>query len=129
MPTVSILLVDDDKDLREVLSEALELEGYAVTSAENGLEALKHLRSTVAALPQPCLILLDLMMPVMDGRAFRDELLKDPKLMGIPVVLITAGGHQLASTVVANGILHKPLRMETLLKVIRDCCPPAVPAA
>ncbi len=72
-PREYILVVEDDKDLRDSLCEALELEGYAAVSAENGQAALRHLATGA----QPCMILLDLMMPVMDGWTFRQELLKD----------------------------------------------------
>jgi CheY-like chemotaxis protein len=128
MTSGRILLVDDDRDLREVLCEALELEGYAVTCREHGEAALQYLRAQPPTGGAPCLILLDLMMPVMDGKTFREELLKDPQLGGIPVVLLTAGGQQLASTVKADKVLHKPLRMDALLNVVKEYCTPAAPS-
>jgi hypothetical protein len=68
-----ILVVEDDRDLRETLCDALRLEGYEVVCVEHGAAALRHL--TTGA--KPCVILLDLMMPVMDGWTFRQEILKD----------------------------------------------------
>jgi CheY-like chemotaxis protein len=66
-PQGTILVVDDDTDLREAVVEALRSEGYRVTAAKNGADALSHLR-----LERPALVLLDLMMPVMDGWRFRE---------------------------------------------------------
>jgi CheY-like chemotaxis protein len=117
-----VLLVEDDGDIRECVAEVLEEEGYAVASVGNGREALDHLRSE-AQLP-PCLIILDLMMPVMDGWQFRLEQLKDPLLASIPVVVLTADGNALsnASAMHAAGALTKPVRLEHLLgEVARHC--------
>jgi CheY-like chemotaxis protein len=116
-----ILVVEDDRSLRESLSDALELEGYRVVCAEHGRAALDHL----AKAELPCLILLDLMMPVMDGRTFRAEMLKDQTLATVPVVLITAGGAQAAAKVAADQVLHKPLRMDTVVNVVKEHCPDA----
>src|SRR5205814_8831977 len=83
-----ILVVDDDPDIRDSLREVLEDEGYDVSCVGNGREALDHLK---AASPRPCVILLDLMMPVMDGWQFRREQKKlEPELANIPLVVITA---------------------------------------
>ena len=84
-----ILLVDDDGDVRETIREALEEEGHRVTSAANGQEALSLLRDGKV---RPDLILLDIMMPEMDGWAFRAEQRKHPELASIPVVVFTAYG-------------------------------------
>jgi CheY-like chemotaxis protein len=118
-----ILVVDDDLEVRETLCDALELEGYEVVGVEHGQAALRHLKSA----GPPCLILLDLMMPVMDGQAFREALLGDPDLAPIPVVLITAAGAQRASSVSAAGTLHKPLRMDSVVDVVKVHCPDAQP--
>src|SRR3569832_407091 len=88
-PGRSILIVDDDVDIRVTISLILEDEGYAVASAANGEEALRYLRSH----PSPSLILLDLMMPGMDGVEFRAEQQRDAQLSGIPVVVVTASGN------------------------------------
>jgi CheY-like chemotaxis protein len=113
-----ILIVDDDAILRESLRDALEFEGYHVVSVEHGAAALHYLKSAT----RPCLILLDLMMPVMDGRTFREAMLKDPALADIPVVLITAAGAQMAAGVSATGVLQKPLRVGTVVDVVKEHC-------
>src|SRR6476646_6367807 len=78
-----ILIVDDDKDVRSALAELLEGEGYAVAGAHNGHEALQLMRAGL----HPAVILLDLMMPVMDGWDFRSEQQRDPAFAGVPVVI------------------------------------------
>jgi CheY-like chemotaxis protein len=105
----AILVVEDDADIRDSMEELLGDEGYQVVSAVHGLDALTRLR---AAAELPGLILLDLMMPEMDGYAFRAEQLKDPKLSGIPVVLMSAGGDldNKAKQLSAQGVLKKPFR-------------------
>ena len=81
-----VLLVEDESELREVLVELLQEEGHVVAQAENGQAALNYLRSH----PAPFLILLDYMMPVMDGKRFCEERAKDNDLKKIPVALLTA---------------------------------------
>ena len=79
-PCGGILVVDDDPDIRDSLREVLEDEGYEVACVGNGREALDHLKT---ANPRPCVILLDLMMPVMDGWQFRKEQKQDAEIAGI----------------------------------------------
>lgn len=86
VPGSRVMLVDDDEDIRTVLAEALQDAGYEVRTVASGREALVELRSGY----QPALILLDLMMPAMDGWQFREEQLRDSRLQGIPVVVISA---------------------------------------
>jgi CheY-like chemotaxis protein len=114
-----ILVVEDDEALREGLADALLLEGYRVESAENGQTALHILKAGL----RPCLILLDLMMPVMDGWTFRKELMKDPALADIPVVVMTAASAAAARGVATHTTLWKPLQMETVVNVIQQHCP------
>ena len=83
-----VLIVEDDLDTREMLARFLEIAGYQVVLAANGVEALKVLRGGAVA----SVILLDLMMPVMDGWQFRDEQRRDPSMSHIPVVVVTAAG-------------------------------------
>jgi CheY-like chemotaxis protein len=112
----SILIVEDDLDVREALTQVLEFEGYSVVGATNGREALDRLRA--GALPS--LILLDLMMPVMDGLQFRAAQMRDPSLAHIPVVVISADGkvdQKVASLGVA-GYMKKPLDVDSLLALI-----------
>jgi CheY-like chemotaxis protein len=84
----TVLVVDDDSAVRTALKELFETEGYAVAVAANGRAALNHLATGL----RPCVVLLDLMMPVMDGWDFRTEQLKDPALREIPVFILTAAG-------------------------------------
>lgn len=109
-----LMVVDDDRDIRETLVEALEDHGYRASSAANGREALDAL---AARDELPALILLDLMMPVMDGRAFRDIQRAHPRWSAIPVIMISAYSDVDAH---AMGVqcLRKPLTMRTLLAAI-----------
>jgi CheY-like chemotaxis protein len=114
-----VLIVDDDRSIRESLCELLTDEGHRAVGASNGQEALEVLRSD----GRPCVILLDIMMPVMDGVAFRVQQLADPDLRTIPVAVITAGGQGAASSMNTEAILLKPLRLESVLEVVERFCP------
>jgi len=105
-----ILVVDDEVDIREPLVALFESEGYEVSAAANGLEALGEVRRN-----RPDVILLDLAMPVMDGHEFRREQALDPSLADIPVVTISANG----SDARASACLHKPFHLEDVLTVVR----------
>ena len=117
MPSGRILIVDDDHDIRQTLSEVLEDEGYLVQSVANGAEALQALREGRLL---PALILLDLMMPVMDGFQFRLEQQRDPRIAGIPVVVITAGGNHDLKTIDAVEVIAKPIKLARLLSAIEQ---------
>lgn len=114
-----ILIVEDDHGIREGLEFALLLEGYRVESAEDGQAALRRLKTG----RKPCLILLDLMMPVMDGWTLRRELLKDPALADIPVVVMTAAGLEASRDLGPLMTIQKPLEIDTVLDVVRQHCP------
>lgn len=111
-----VLLVEDDIDVREILRELLEDAGYSVTWAANGREALAHLKHGRA----PRLILLDLMMPIMDGPAFRAAQRQDPALAPIPVVVISAdhGVDAKIGEMQVDGYLPKPFEVGTLLATV-----------
>jgi CheY-like chemotaxis protein len=111
-----VMVVEDDLAVRELLRELLEEAGYRVTWAANGLEALACLKLGRA----PRVILLDLMMPVMDGRAFRSALRQDPALAPIPVVVISAdqGMEEKLADMQADGYLPKPFEVATLLATV-----------
>ena len=113
-----ILIVDDDLDIREMLAEALQDQGFGVVTAANGLEAAKLIRSMASP---PSLILLDLMMPVMDGYAFLRERSGDSLLASIPVAIITAS-HRVDLDQVGIGprIIQKPIDLERLVDTIED---------
>jgi signal transduction histidine kinase/CheY-like chemotaxis protein len=116
-----VLLVDDDLDVREALADLLEHRGFPVITAANGAEALELLRVAAA---RPSLILLDLMMPVMDGYQFLEEQMCDPDLSDIPVAIITAGqAVDRARVAPAIPVLSKPIdvrRLMTTLRRLRD---------
>ena len=114
----TVLVVDDDSAIRDSLSELLQDEGFQVATAENGQQALQFLRANNA----PCLVLLDLMMPVMDGFEFIDQQRGDPTLAAIPVVVITAAGDHRSRGVQARQVLPKPIRAETLINTVRFYC-------
>jgi CheY-like chemotaxis protein len=116
-----ILIVDDDEGIRAALSQALTDEGYVVFAAEHGAEALDILRMTV---PRPCLVLLDMMMPVMDGREFIEKKLTEPDLRDVPVVVVTADGVALkqAAELVAAAVLAKPISLDQLLLAVQRFC-------
>ena len=116
----AILIVDDDNDVRSALSEMLEEEGFAVEGAHNGREALAYLRAGGA---HPAVILLDLMMPGMDGWDFRSEQMRDPKLAGVPVVIVSASGfsHESIRTQFRPAAyVEKPIERKALLDAIRE---------
>jgi len=119
----TILVVDDDPDIRTALSELLESEGYEVMGAANGAAALAQLRAGA----RPCAILLDLMMPFMNGWEFRAEQLRDPALREIPVVLLTASGYTDATVRAEFGRVEyfpKPPSPDHLLAAIRRLVAP-----
>ncbi|XYI00123.1 response regulator [Sorangium sp. So ce1128] len=110
----TILVIEDDQGVMSALIEVLSDEGYEVMTAANGAEALAMLREG----PPPSLIVLDLMMPVMDGYAFRAEQLRTPAIAGVPVVVFTAGAAPRAAELGHVDILKKPVRLRALLDVI-----------
>jgi signal transduction histidine kinase/CheY-like chemotaxis protein len=112
-----VLLVDDDLDVREALADLLEHRGFPVVTAGNGVEALAILRATGE---RPSLILLDLMMPVMDGYEFLEAQRRDPDLSEIPVAIITAGqAVDRARVAVAIPVLSKPIDVKRLMDTLR----------
>jgi CheY-like chemotaxis protein len=115
-----ILIVEDDVDMRESLGEILQCEGYRVAAAANGREALDHLRQAEA----PCIILLDLMMPVMSGWEFRQEQRDDPRLAQIPVAVLTGVRNSVEqiSTLGAVGYFQKPVDLPALLATVAEYC-------
>ncbi len=113
----TVLVVDDDADTRTSVAQILKDHGYTVMMAGDGRQALDLLRRQT---PRPGLILLDMMMPVMDGNAFRTEQERDPDLRGIPVVVFSAFGNvaRAAADLHAAGYLPKPLSTTALLETI-----------
>jgi CheY-like chemotaxis protein len=120
--TAAILVVDDDADCRESLQLVLEDAGYAVAIAGDGREALQALESG----PRPAAILLDLMMPVMDGKEFLAEIKRRPAFAAIPVIIVSAWGRKAEGVEAAQGFLEKPVDLGPMLGLIQRHTAPAL---
>ena len=116
MAVSTILVVEDDTDIRSALCSILEDEGYRVACAVDGQEALTALRAGL----RPAVILLDLMMPVMDGADFRAAQLRDLRFAAIPVVVLTADGRiqEVAQALGAAAAFAKPFELKLLLRTL-----------
>lgn len=114
----SILVIEDDEDILDILKTFLEIEGYKVKTALNGRIGLELLPQ----MEKPCLILLDLMMPVMDGWAFTEALEQDVVLACIPVVVVTAFSEKATSIKLARSIIKKPVDIDVLLRIVEQYC-------
>jgi CheY-like chemotaxis protein len=119
-----ILVVDDDPEIRHTIIEVLQDAGYEAHGAADGIEALAQLRD-----PEDrwCVVLLDLMMPNMDGRAFRAEQLQDPALSPIPVVIVSAMSDvaEAAEELKVSAHMTKPITLASLVNVVDRFCPRA----
>jgi two-component system, chemotaxis family, chemotaxis protein CheY len=113
-----VLVVEDDPDIRAIICDILTDDGYEVVGVPNGKEALDQLH----AREQAELILLDLMMPVMDGATFRHRQLAEPALSSIPVMVVSACADTV-DPVSANAVLDKPFAVESLLGKVHELCP------
>ena len=116
LPTVFI--IEDDVDTRDMLARFLELEGYHVEAASNGRQALDRLSNGTPA----SVIVLDLMMPVMDGWEFRRHQIEDARLKDIPTIVVSAAGRDRLSKISANAYLTKPVDMDKLLEHVSQYC-------
>jgi CheY-like chemotaxis protein len=124
-PNNDVLIVDDDTDISEALDLILQSRGYHCVFAADGAEALDYLR----AHPLPRVVLLDMMMPGMNGKQFRDEQLVDPRLAAVPVVVMTGdsrAGAKAADLGVAK-FLRKPVSINDLLAAVQDPTDDAIP--
>jgi len=112
----TVLIVEDDLAIRDVITQILEDEGYPVASAANGLEALNYLSQS----SPPRLILLDLMMPIMNGWQFHAQLQDDPILRTIPIIVASADANvqQQAAVMAVPAYLRKPLQLDDLLDAV-----------
>lgn len=112
-----ILIVEDDTSIRELLTEILEDEGYKVSASANGIEGLKVLEKNI-----PDLIIMDIMMPIMDGFAFRSEMLKNAHLKTIPILAMSAqsqGIEKLEAFGLTN-FINKPIELNHLLETVNS---------
>jgi CheY-like chemotaxis protein len=121
-PLHRILVVEDDELIRDSLVEFLDEQGYQAVGAVDGVDALQRLRSGE---PYPCVIVLDLMMPNMDGKAFREAQLRDARLAGIPVIVVSAYRDVAkdAAALAVQDYLPKPLKLAVLLDLVGRYCP------
>ncbi len=110
---VSVLVVDDERDIREAVAEVLKDEGYEVIDACDGAEALSQLRAH-----HPAVVLLDLMMPGMNGWEFCAARKREPGLDAIPVIVISALGR--VSGIDAAAFLQKPFELDALVSTVRQ---------
>ena len=119
-PAAPVLVVEDNGEVRQALVALLEAEGYHVAEAVDGVSALRLLRTAAV---QPCLIVLDLMMPRMSGWDFRMEQSSDLRLAGIPVVVVSADPlASQAERMGAAAVLSKPADPEQFLELIGRHC-------
>ncbi len=120
----SVLIVDDDADIRTAIADVLEIEGHHTLEASNGKEALEILAKN----EKPCLVLLDMMMPVMNGREFLDVVIASSNLRPLPVVIVSAHA-TVAETSGAVGFLKKPVNIDSIIKVAAQYCSKAAGAS
>jgi CheY-like chemotaxis protein len=114
-----VLVVEDDPDIRECVQLILEDEGFEVVTACNGAEAEEEL----SHMKEPCVLLLDLMMPVMSGWELLDHLARDGKLgLGLHVVVVSAAPSEVPRRPPVECIMRKPLRAEQLIEKVRQYC-------
>lgn len=114
-PPPRVLVIDDDLDIRECLADVLETAGYEVYTAPNGLEGLQSVERL-----GPCLVVLDLMMPVMTGQEFLRRVRSAQAFKTLPVVVVTAGVDAQAPG--ADALLSKPFEVDDLLGLVAQHC-------
>ena len=115
-PNHTVLIVEDEEDLRELMRDALQLRGYSVVTAEEGTDALRKIDD----IGPPCVILLDLLMPGMNGWDFFAKVRERPELSDVPVII-----HSSAATRAPAGatrVLQKPLAFERLVSIVAEYC-------
>jgi CheY-like chemotaxis protein len=115
----TVIVIEDDLDIREVVRMVLEASGYSVLEAGEGTEALSVMRGH-----RPCVVLLDLMMPGMDGFQFREAQLQDPAIAAVPVIVVSGGGGvpEKAAKLGAAGYLVKPTDVQRMLALVAELC-------
>ena len=124
-PAGNVLIVEDDPDVREMLSTLLSTEGFHAVAAEDGLEALHLLRAVRHRAPEvPSLVLLDLKMPRLGGNEFRRAQLGDPTVASVPVAVMSGAVdlEQRAQDLGAVATVAKPINIDRLMDVVRRYC-------
>jgi len=122
MARPTVLVVEDDRDLSEALGHLLPLEGFDAVCVGDGAAALDYLRDS----PPPCLVLLDLTLPKIDGGRVREALRSDPRLRAVPVVILSSRTDTaLAARRLGAGYLTKPFEVDVLLDTLRQYVPPS----
>jgi two-component system response regulator MprA len=121
MPPKTVLIVEDDEVIRDVLDQLFQYQGWKTLTAQHGREALSHLQGHPCC---PALIVMDLMMPVMNGWELLEELRNCEAWSRIPIIVLSAGGepHQLPQDGRLK-FIKKPLRMNSLLEMVKTICP------
>ncbi|HWZ91567.1 MAG TPA: response regulator [Polyangiaceae bacterium] len=112
----TVLIVEDEEDLREMMRDALELSGFTVVTAQEGQDALEK----ISKIEQLCLVLLDLLMPGMNGWEFFEKLRQRPELAAVPVVVHSSLPHRAPAGV--TRVLQKPVLLDQLVSVVREYC-------
>lgn len=115
----TVLVVDDDDDIRESMAELLKDHGYTAVEIENGQEALEYLEQQ----PLPACVILDLWMPELDGWSLAARL-KDGPQSSVPLILVTAGSSDAGYPVPTRYVLRKPVDPHRLLKLVREVTAP-----
>lgn len=113
----SILIVEDEESIRENLKDLLDLEGYEVFTASNGEEGLDVLRT----MPRPCLVLLDLLMPIMNGTEFLEAKYHEDSIASIPVCVVS-GVADKPRVAGVTAFVKKPIEFDAFLKFVKNYC-------
>ncbi len=114
--THTVLIVEDEEDLRELMRDALQMRGYSVVTAEEGTDALRKIDD----IGPPCVILLDLLMPGMNGWDFFEKVRERPELASVPVIVHSSASSRAPAGV--TRVLQKPLAFERLVSVVAEYC-------
>ncbi|MEI9949038.1 MAG: response regulator [Pseudomonadota bacterium] len=115
-PTHTVLIVEDEEDLRELMRDALQMRGYSVVTAEEGTDALRKIDD----IGPPCVILLDLLMPGMNGWDFFEKVRQRPELASVPVIIHSSASSR--APVGVTRVLQKPLAFERLVSIVSEYC-------
>ena len=115
-----VLVIDDHSDTRDGLATVLEMEGFSVVTAEDGYRALVLLQQGL----RPCIIVMDLMMPIMNGFEFREAQLRDPTIQHIPVIALSGvtDPAETATHLAAHAYVHKPTEARNIVALVRQHC-------